>query len=164
MTTGQRIKAARKAAGMTQKELGEKLGLSFQSIAQWENDLRNPKVETLQRIANALLVRVSDLTDPVAYDLGFQEGAEMEEWQSYVIDELWKREGYTHSDREVSLINAFSGLDDTGQGKVVEYAEDILPRYRRQKGAEPPAAASGDTDTPAVQEGAEGPQKPPEGK
>lgn len=63
MTTGQRIKAARKAAGMTQKELGDKLGLSFQSIAQWENDLRNPKYDTLKRIADALDIQVYDLMD-----------------------------------------------------------------------------------------------------
>ena len=61
MTTGQRIKAARKAVGMTQKELGDKLGLSFQSIAQWENDLRNPKMETLERIADALDVPLSEI-------------------------------------------------------------------------------------------------------
>lgn len=62
MTTGERIKAARKTAGMTQKELGERLGLAFQSVAQWENDLRNPKIETLQRIADALGVHIFDLT------------------------------------------------------------------------------------------------------
>ena len=61
MTTGQRIKAARKNAKMTQKELGQKLGISFQSIAQWENNLRNPKIETLQRIADALGVSVDYL-------------------------------------------------------------------------------------------------------
>jgi len=34
MTTGQRIKAMRKKAGLIQKELGDKLGLSFQAVAQ----------------------------------------------------------------------------------------------------------------------------------
>lgn len=61
MTTGQRIRAARKNAGLTQKELGEKLGVAYQTLAQWENDLRNPKYETLQRIAAALEVSASDL-------------------------------------------------------------------------------------------------------
>ena len=51
MATGERIKAARRKANLTQKELGEKLGISYQSVAQWENNLRNPKYETLQRIA-----------------------------------------------------------------------------------------------------------------
>lgn len=53
-TIGERIKAARKAKGLTQKALGEKLGISFQGIAQWENNLRNPKYETLEKIAEAL--------------------------------------------------------------------------------------------------------------
>ena len=69
MTTGQRIKDARKKAGMTQKELGEKLGVSFQTIAQWENDLRNPKIETKQRIANALGITLETLTGTsIRYD------------------------------------------------------------------------------------------------
>lgn len=67
MTTGQRIKAARKKAGLTQKELGERMGQSFQSIAQWENDLRKPKLETLQRIAAALGTSISNLLPPDNY-------------------------------------------------------------------------------------------------
>ena len=46
---------------MTQKELGKQIGVSFQGIAQWENDLRNPKYETLQRIAEALGTTADDL-------------------------------------------------------------------------------------------------------
>ena len=54
MTTGQRIKAARKRAQMTQAELAEKLNIPFQSVSQWERDIRNPKYETLRKIADAL--------------------------------------------------------------------------------------------------------------
>lgn len=54
MTTGERIKRARKEAGLTQKALGERMGVAPQTIAQWENNLRNPKSETLQKIADAL--------------------------------------------------------------------------------------------------------------
>lgn len=61
MTTGQRIKNARKAAGMTQAELASKLGIPFQSISQWERDLRNPKQETLDKIAIALNVSTFEL-------------------------------------------------------------------------------------------------------
>lgn len=62
MTTGQRIRTAREKAGMTQKELAQKLGIPYQSIGQWENGHRNPKLETMQRIATALGVHVLDLT------------------------------------------------------------------------------------------------------
>lgn len=61
MTTGQRIKEARKRAGVTQVELGALLGVSGSMIAQYETDKRNPKQETIQRIADALNVSVSSL-------------------------------------------------------------------------------------------------------
>lgn len=58
MTTGERIKEARIKCGLTQKDLGERLGLSYQAVAQWENNLRNPKQETLLKIADALGIDV----------------------------------------------------------------------------------------------------------
>lgn len=61
MTTGQRIKSARKAVGITQAELADRLGISYVGVSQWENNLRNPKLETLQRIADALDVPVGEL-------------------------------------------------------------------------------------------------------
>lgn len=61
MTTGQRIKSARKKANMTQAELAQKLDIPFQSVSQWERGIRSPKIETLAKIANALNVSLSDL-------------------------------------------------------------------------------------------------------
>ena len=63
MTTGERIRQARKSAGMTQAELAHKLGISAAGIAQWENDLRNPKIETLRKLADALGVTPGYLLD-----------------------------------------------------------------------------------------------------
>ena len=63
MTTGEMIKAARRKAGLTQAQLAEKLGIAYQTVAQWENDLRNPKLDTLQRIAAALDIPVTELID-----------------------------------------------------------------------------------------------------
>ena len=61
MNTGERIKQARKNAGLSQKELGEKLEISPVMISQYENGVRNPKLKTLQKIADALGVLMSDL-------------------------------------------------------------------------------------------------------
>lgn len=63
MTTGQKIKEARKNAGMTQEELANKLGISYVGISQWERDVRNPKKETLQKLADALGIDISELTE-----------------------------------------------------------------------------------------------------
>lgn len=61
MTTGQLIKRARKKAGLTQLELAQKLDVPFQSVSQWERDLRNPKPETIEKIANAIGVDYMEL-------------------------------------------------------------------------------------------------------
>lgn len=61
MTVGERIRAARKRAGMTLEEVSDKLGISYQSFAQWETGKRKPKYETLQRISDVLQVPVESL-------------------------------------------------------------------------------------------------------
>lgn len=63
MTVGQKIKIARKNAGQTQKELAEKAGMATGTIQQYELEKRQPRLEHLQRIANALEVPVTDLFD-----------------------------------------------------------------------------------------------------
>lgn len=61
MTVGERIRSARKAAGLTQAQLAKKLGVPYQSVGQWERGTRNPKYETLERIAAALETSASEL-------------------------------------------------------------------------------------------------------
>ena len=99
MTTGKRIQKARKEKGLTQKELGDKLGVSASMVAQYENDLRNPKIETAEKIAHVLdvtsdflLGRVDDPHTRWAtqdnYDkfdapTHMREAAEMMDWNPY---------------------------------------------------------------------------------
>mgnify|MGYP000869874765 CR=1 FL=1 len=64
MTTGQLIKAARKKKKMTQAELAEKLNISYVGVSQWENGVRNPKYDTIRKIADALGVDWSELVPP----------------------------------------------------------------------------------------------------
>lgn len=60
MTTGERIKAARIAAGLTQTQLAEKVGLKFSAIHKYETGMVvNLKRETISALAAALNVRPS---------------------------------------------------------------------------------------------------------
>jgi len=47
MTLGERIQALRKEAGLSQEELGEKLGVARQSVSKWESDATIPELEKL---------------------------------------------------------------------------------------------------------------------
>lgn len=54
MTIGERIKKIRLEKGMTQKELAEKCGLFDSAIRRYESGRQNPKIGTVEKIANAL--------------------------------------------------------------------------------------------------------------
>lgn len=58
---GQQIREARKAKGLTQKELGEKLGVSHTTVNIYENGGQNLTLNTMQRIAQVLEIEVKDL-------------------------------------------------------------------------------------------------------
>lgn len=62
MTIGENIRKIRKEKGMTQSELAKKIGISYQQIGQYEQGKRNPKIETIDKIATALGVRIVDIT------------------------------------------------------------------------------------------------------
>lgn len=47
-----RIKELRKSKGLTQAELAQKVGVSNQAIHYYENDKREPKMETWQKLAD----------------------------------------------------------------------------------------------------------------
>ena len=51
---GKYIQYLRKTAGMTQKELAEKLGISFQSVSKWENGESLPDTSLLLPLCDAL--------------------------------------------------------------------------------------------------------------
>ena len=44
---------------MSQKTLGEKLGVSQQTIAQYEKAIDTPKISTVQKLANALEIQTT---------------------------------------------------------------------------------------------------------
>ena len=61
---GCRIRKIRQEKGLSQAELGEKIGLSLNRIQQYENGYRTPKSELLKQISNALDVDTLALVDP----------------------------------------------------------------------------------------------------
>ncbi len=56
MTTGELIRQARKKAGLTQKQLGERCGMADSAIRKYESGRITPKTETIKKIAAALNV------------------------------------------------------------------------------------------------------------
>ena len=63
MKLSDKIVRLRKSNGMSQEELADKLGVSRQAISRWEMGRSRPDVETLQRLADALGVELTELLD-----------------------------------------------------------------------------------------------------
>lgn len=59
MNIGKNIKEVRKGKGLTQKELGKILDVSQATIAQFESDKSTLKLDTIEKIADALDVPLS---------------------------------------------------------------------------------------------------------
>ena len=54
---GEKIKAARKEAGMTQRELAEKLNIGNTTISNWEKSVSRPSADQLSELCWALNVQ-----------------------------------------------------------------------------------------------------------
>lgn len=102
MTTGQRVAQKRKELGLSQEALGEKLGVSRQSIYKWESDSALPEVEKL--VALSRLFGVS-----VGWLLGVEEetappGGELSEEQLRLVEEIAARYAPRLSSRRLAVV------------------------------------------------------------
>lgn len=112
MAVNEKIREYRKAAGLTQKALGELCGMRESQIRQYELGKYSPKLENAERIANALGVPVGALL------FGSSE--------SY--------EEITEEKRLNELIYLKSvGLNAAGKQKTIDYMDDLRAsdKYRR---------------------------------
>ena len=80
LMSGENIRAYRKKHDLTQEELAERLGVTYQSVSRWENGATYPDLELLPAIAQALSITADEL-------LGMPE-VEKEKRATETLDEL----------------------------------------------------------------------------
>lgn len=79
---GHNIKSARNVAGLTQEELARQCGVATITIRQYESGKREPKYDTLERLADALDVPLEVLLgigDSVKTELATEEKQDQQE-------------------------------------------------------------------------------------
>lgn len=57
-TLGEKLRRLRKAKGLTQGELAEKVGVDIKTIVRYETGKNSPKVETLELITKELGAKI----------------------------------------------------------------------------------------------------------
>lgn len=159
MSIGENIKRIRKKQGLTQKELGERLGgISQQQIGQWETGKANPKIETIQKIAQALdvslyelfIVKVDDTMNGIDLSL-IDNPKDIEKYLFSIVPHLKEQAQREHEDIEKAeklieseqlenenikiLVDNYLKLNGLGQNKAIEQVELLtkIPEYKKVK-------------------------------
>lgn len=59
----EKLKARRKDLGMTQKEIADQLGITFQAYSAWERGIKEPSKEKVSQLEKILNVSVGYFTE-----------------------------------------------------------------------------------------------------
>ena len=120
MSMAERIKELRIAAGLTQDELGEKLGVQKSAIAKYENGrVENIKRSTIAKMACLFGVKPS-------YLLAFDEDECFSEDPDSVFIERYGQAAF-----DVAM--EFLKLDSLDQGRIIERMEFLLSDSKYKK-------------------------------
>ena len=114
MTFGEKLKNARKEAGLSQEQLAEKLSVSRSAVAKWESGKGMPDVNNLKVIAQLLDVSVDYLLDDEE-KISFNETKEAIDLDSFEVT------GTCRNKRDAACFSKFSEADA------------IYPLIRRKK-------------------------------
>lgn len=104
MGIGYRIKEARERLGLTQTELGKKIGVTGSAITNYENNISHPKEPILYKLFEALDVDPNYL---------FQDEIEIKDKEIVL------------SLKDKILLKKYNNLNKLGQSKADEYIDDL---------------------------------------
>ena len=158
MDTGTLIRNARKARNLTQKQLGELSGIAEPTIRRYELGKLNPKIETLQKIANALEISIYELkglSDVEAWYAELSTGIDLTliagrihkkfdipmDMAEKIAEEVANLTPVNTQDRDESVFQQLlNRLTEEGRKKGKEYLEDLSgnPKYNRAVSPAPP--------------------------
>ena len=138
MKTAELIKLRRKAAGLTQNQLAERMRITQGSLTQYETGRRKPKPETLHKFAAALQCDDFDL---IGSDYKISKND-----YSRMLEEAYKPQPfmtqpyeYRPQDRTQfdKLKQSYDSLNAAGRQKLVDYASDLASMKKYQSPEKP---------------------------
>ena len=122
---GQKIRQLRLDKGLTQKQLGDMCGIADSNIRKYETGRQNPKIDTLEKIAKALDIEITELILDDVLTLNLYK--QLRCANNYKIS-------ITPSNTPLEQITAaFTKLNEKGQEKAASYVEDLtkIPEYKK---------------------------------
>ena len=123
ISPGQRIKELRMLAGMSQEELGRRVGVQRAAINKYEvGSVTNIPITTIEKIA-----RVFDVSP--TYVMGWNETP-----SNPLSAEVKLIQGVKafYGEDAVDLLEGYTTMTGTGQRKVLRYLDDMHKLYRKE--------------------------------
>lgn len=109
------IKEVRKVKGLSQQELGERLGVSGAYIQQIESNKKNPSMKTLQRIAKALEITLGELVG-VETNLFIKNDSV----EARIIDKVINDEHSSEKEKQSMMNNIFKATEFNFTKRILE--------------------------------------------
>jgi transcriptional regulator with XRE-family HTH domain len=134
IAVGARIKKRRMAMKMTQKELGEAVGVSFQQIQKYERGINRIGAGTLYKIAHALELPTYEIFDEIPPDrppLKERPNYQMREsTPDLVFDSLRSK----YMEEAIELLDVFDRIPNIKMRKqVIELTQTFADSFIKRK-------------------------------
>lgn len=141
MLIGDRIKIARIDRGLTQQQLGALCGMADSAIRRYENNRANPKIETLQKIADALNIPLTEFYSSTFDGKRYLEVPYTKNENERALQlELIKKDHKKNFDKitqpvntkdEIELLGNYEKLNDMGKKEAHKRVQELteIPRY-----------------------------------
>ncbi len=128
---GEKIKSARKAKGLTQKQLAAKINAAHNSISDWENDKNKPDPDTIELLCGVLEITPNYLLAASPDDFSPKDKLLVRRYndldsigQSHVDSVLqWETERVQQIEQAASTVVEVA--DSDSQGRVLQYFHSV---------------------------------------
>lgn len=138
VTTGEKIRLIRTEQGLTQKQLGVMAGIAEPTIRRYELGKLNPKLDTLDKIADALGVGALVLLPDDDRDRFIETAeiirAEITSEFKDILDPVSNLD-YDGQQRAIQCLNALTTLNSVGQEKAVDQITELtkMPQFQKSR-------------------------------
>lgn len=128
---GEKIKSARKAKGLTQKQLAAKINAAHNSISDWENDKNKPDPDTIELLCGVLEITPNYLLAASPDDFSPKDKLLVRRYndldsigQSHVDSVLqWETERVQQIEQTASTVVEVA--DSDSQGRILQYFHSV---------------------------------------
>lgn len=125
LTFGEKIKEARKAKKLTQKQLADKIGAAHNSISDWENDKNKPDPDTIELLCGVLEITPNYLLASNPDEFSPAEKMIIKKYRS--LDPYGQETVNTILDRESTRVTALHQKDER-----IKELEDIASQIQTE--------------------------------